>query len=204
MLDDSLLLHNIWVTLTEDPSATQPLENLSHEGVNCLELGHDGLLCQNNRVFVSNIGNLWLWVLKSRHDHPLAGHFSLTKTLELLHWDFTWPRLQEFVTDYVKTCNVCLRNKPCHHRPYGLLNQLPIPLCPWDSISMDFIEQLPESNSHTNILVTIDWLTKQVIFIPTSRMLSSPRLASLFISHVFAKHGIPSHVTSNCGAEFIS
>ena len=112
--------------------------------------------------------------------------------------------MREFVTDYVKTCNVCLRNKPRHHRPYGLLNQLPILLRPWDSISMDFIEQLPESNGHTDILVIVDQLTKQAIFIPTSRTLDSSGLASLFISHVFAKHGVPSHVTSGHGAEFTS
>jgi len=112
--------------------------------------------------------------------------------------------MREFVTDYVKTCNVCLRNKPRHHQPYGFLNQLPIPLRPWDSISMDFIEQLPESNGYTDILVIVDRLTKQAIFVPTSRTLDSPGLASLFISHVFSKHGVPSHVTSDRGAEFIS
>ena len=69
---------------------------------------------------------------------------------------------------------------------------------------MDFIEQLPESNGHTGILVIVDQLTKQAIFISTSRMLDSPGLASLFISHVFAKHGVLSHVTSNHGAKFIS
>ena len=35
-------------------------------------------------------------------------------------------------------------------------------------------------------------------------MLNSPGLAPLFISYVFAKHGVPSHVTSNHNAEFIS
>jgi len=69
---------------------------------------------------------------------------------------------------------------------------------------MDFIEQLPESNGHTDILVIVDQLTKQAIFIPTSRTLDSSGLASLFISHVFAKHGVPSHVTSGHGAEFTS
>ena len=130
MLDDDLLLHDIWVALTEDPSVTQTPKNPSCKGANSLELGHDGLLRHNNRVFVPDTGNLRLRILKSRHNHPLAGHFGLTKTLELLRQDFTWPRLWEFVTDYMKTCNVCLRNKPRHHRPYSLLNQLPISLRP--------------------------------------------------------------------------
>jgi len=60
MLNDDLLLHNIRVALTEDPSVIQPPENLSHKGVNSLELGHNGLLRHNNRVFVSDTGDLRL------------------------------------------------------------------------------------------------------------------------------------------------
>jgi len=97
-----------------------------------------------------------------------------------------------------------MKNKSCHYKPYSVLKQLPVPLCPWDSILMDFIEQLPESNGYTNILVIIDRLSKQVIFIPISKMLDSPTLASLFIFHVFAKHSLPSHIISDQGAKFIS
>ena len=34
--------------------------------------------------------------------------------------------------------------------------------------------------------------------------ISSPDLAKLFISQVFSKHGVPSHVTSDRGLEFVS
>ena len=69
---------------------------------------------------------------------------------------------------------------------------------------MDFIKKLPMSESSDTILVIIDRLTKQSIFILTINTITSPILAKLFILHVFSKHGIPSHVTSNCGKEFIS
>jgi len=97
-----------------------------------------------------------------------------------------------------------MKNKFCHYKPYSVLKQLPVPLYPWDSILMDFIEQLPKSNGYTNILVIIDRLSKQVIFIPTSKMLDSPTLASLSIFHVFAKYSLPSHITSDQDAKFIS
>jgi len=60
-----------------------------------------------------------------------------------------------------------MRNKAKQHRLYGLLKQLPIPSQPWDSILMDFIEQLPLSEGYTDILVIIDQMTKQATFIPT-------------------------------------
>ena len=69
---------------------------------------------------------------------------------------------------------------------------------------MDFIEKLPMSNSSDTILVIIDRLTKQSIFIPTVDTIMSPMLAKLFILHVFSKHGVPSHITSDCGTEFVS
>ena len=71
---------------------------------------------------------------------------------------------------------------------------------------MDFIEQLPPSsdNSYTAILVVVDHFTKQSIFIPTFNTITSAQLVELFVVHVFSKHGVPSHVTSDCGSEFVS
>ncbi len=69
---------------------------------------------------------------------------------------------------------------------------------------MDFIEQLPLSEGFTAILVIMDRLTKQSLFIPTHNMVDAPQLAQLFLTHVFLKHGAPGHVTSNCGTEFMS
>ena len=69
---------------------------------------------------------------------------------------------------------------------------------------MDFIEQLPTSDGYTSILVVIDRASKQAIFIPTHDTITSEQLADLFVLHVFSKHGIPSHVTSDRGSEFVS
>ena len=69
---------------------------------------------------------------------------------------------------------------------------------------MDFIEKLPKSSGYDTILVIVDRLTKQSIFIPTYDTITSAQLAQLFVTHVFSKHGIPSHVTSDRGSEFVS
>src|SRR5258708_26844430 len=68
---------------------------------------------------------------------------------------------------------------------------------------MDFIEQLPASEGFSAILVVIDRLTKQAIFIPSHGTVNAPQVAQLFLTHVFSKHGVLSHVTSDCGSEFI-
>jgi protoheme ferro-lyase len=69
---------------------------------------------------------------------------------------------------------------------------------------MDFIKQLPDSEGFTAILVVVDHFTKQGLFIPTHDTIISTQLAELFIIHVFSKHGVPSHVTSNQGSKFVS
>src|SRR5258708_10411509 len=69
---------------------------------------------------------------------------------------------------------------------------------------MDFIEQLLASEGHMAILVIVDCLTKQSLFIPTHNSINSPELAQLFLTHVFSKHSMPSHITSDWGSEFVS
>jgi len=105
---------------------------------------------------------------------------------------------------YVSQCVLCACNKPLCHRPYGLLQPLPIPERPWHSISMDFIKQLPPSNGYTAILVIIDRLSKESVFIPTTDSIMSVEVAEAFVTHVFTKHGIPLHISSNRGSEFTS
>ena len=69
---------------------------------------------------------------------------------------------------------------------------------------MDFIKKLLLSSRFDTILVIVDWLTKQTIFIPVHNTIMSVDLACLFVLHMFSKHGISSHVTSDRGSEFVS
>jgi len=97
-----------------------------------------------------------------------------------------------------------MQSKPQYHKPYKSLKQLPIPEQPWNSISIDFIEKLLSSSGFDTILVIVNWLTKQAIFISAHNTITFVDLTHLFILHVFSKHGISSHVTSNRSLEFVS
>ena len=69
---------------------------------------------------------------------------------------------------------------------------------------MDFIEKLLSFSRFDTILVIVNWLTKQAIFIPAHDTITSVDLVHLFILHVFSKHSVPSHITSDRGSEFVS
>ena len=68
----------------------------------------NGLLFRNNILYVPD-GPSRLQVLKYCHDNPMAGHFGINKTLELVSRNYWWPKLREFVQDYVHSCDVCSR-----------------------------------------------------------------------------------------------
>ena len=205
VMDEVQLFKDIKSAYPDDSLATQKLTEVNSGNPDSRwSINSDGLLCKDERIYVPDANDLRLRVLQYKHDHILAGHFGQNKTIALIRRQFVWPGLRTFVISFCKSCTNCARAKTPRHKPYGTLQQLPIPEQPWNSISMDFIEQLPESAGYTAILVIVDRLTKQTIFIPTYDTITSPQLAELFVLHVFSKHGVPSHVTSDRGSEFVS
>lgn len=75
-------------------------------------LGADGLLRLNDQIYILNHSDLRLQVLRYFHDHPLSGHFGQNQTLKLIRRQYTWPKVRDFVRDYVSSCTICSRNKP--------------------------------------------------------------------------------------------
>jgi len=69
---------------------------------------------------------------------------------------------------------------------------------------MNFIKKLLFSSGFNTILVIVDCILKQAIFIPTHNTITLVELAHLFIIYVFSKYSVLSYVTSDCSSEFIS
>jgi Integrase zinc binding domain len=70
-----------------------------------------GFIWINQWILVPESGDLQLRVLQSIHNHPVSGHFGVNKTLSVIQQEYTWPNIQEFVVDYVKSCTTCARSK---------------------------------------------------------------------------------------------
>ena len=164
----------------------------------------DGFLLCDNRIYVPPVKSVRLQLMRDLHDHPLAGHPGQAKTYASVRRRFFWPGMRRDTRTYVQSCVSCGRNKPRRHRPYGRLQPLPIPSRPWESVSIDFIEQLPDSDGYSAILVIVDRLSKQGVFCACNDKITAEEFAKLFLSQVFAKHGVPQHVTSDRGPEFVS
>ncbi|MBW0527460.1 hypothetical protein O181_067175 [Austropuccinia psidii MF-1] len=152
------------------------------------------LLLFKDWVVVPKDPTIQLSILQKHHDSPLAGHPGQEKTLKLVKQDIHWSGMNQFIKDYVSSCQQCSINKNIHHKKFGILKPLPIPKGPWICPSMDFITQLPLSKSFDSILVIVDQFSNTAVFIPTMSSITSPDLAHLFIKNIFSKHGLPSSI----------
>ncbi|SOV07548.1 uncharacterized protein UDID_19213 [Ustilago sp. UG-2017a] len=162
------------------------------------------LLTYQDLVCVPDVEDLRLLIVQDHHNSPSAGHPGRRKTLALVRRSFFWLGMSKFVHSFVDSCETCRCIKAVRHKPYGHLKSLLVPPHPWSSISMDLIEQLPPSSDFTAILIVVDRLTKMAIFVPTTNKLDAPKLAKLFLRHVYSKHGLPTSIVSDRGSEFTS
>ncbi|MBW0470146.1 hypothetical protein O181_009861 [Austropuccinia psidii MF-1] len=162
------------------------------------------LLLFKDRVVIPSNEELQLNILQKRHNSPFAGHPGQEKTLNLIKRDFYLAGMNQFIKDYVSSFQQCSRNKKINHKKFGLLKPLSIPSGPWNTLSMDFITQLPLSNNFDSILVVVDRFSKTAIFILAYGAITALDLAQIFISHVFSKHGLPVSIMSDRGSLFVS
>ena len=81
---------------------------------------------------------------------------------------------------FTKTCLICQQDKVERAKIAGLLEPLPVPARPWESVSLDFITHLPKVGEFEAILVIIDRFSKYATFIPTNKVCSAEMTAQLF------------------------
>ena len=146
------LLKDIAFSTEQDPVARQHLERLRQEQPDRANRGdapdepyeeREGILYLRSLVYVLDNEALKVRILQQAHDSMETGHPGQAKTLEIVQRNFTWPKLREFINEYINSCVPCQRSKSSHHSKYGLLLPLPVPRAPWLSLSMDYITDLP-------------------------------------------------------------
>jgi Integrase zinc binding domain len=156
-----------------------------------LTLRDDFWYCNTNRLVVPSL--LRPQVLHQCHNALSSAHFGITKTINQVARNFWWPSFRMDTHQYIRDCLSCAKNKPGQHKPYGLLSPLPVPERPWDSVSMDFITDLPKTpKGNDSILVMVDRFSKMVHFAPCAISCTAPQAADLCVQHVLRLHGCPS------------
>jgi len=126
----------------------------------------------------------------------------MEKTIEIIMRDLYWKGLTEWINDYVRSCDKCQHNKSPQYTRWGLLQPLEMPYVAWNSISTDFITQLPESQGYTQIIVLVDRFTKMADFIGLLTNATRKDVANIFLREVWKLHCVPMEIISDMDAKF--
>ena len=139
-------------------------------------------------------------IIQAYHDLPAYGHPGINRTKDLVSKYYWWPQLNQNVQDYVKGCADCQRNKVNTHQKKAPLSPITPKqeALPFQTIAMDFIVKLPESEGFDSILTITDHdCTKMLIAIPCRETINAEGVAELFLRQIFPRFGLPSKIISD-------
>jgi len=157
----------------------------------------DRVLRFRGKIYVPRNSDLRRRVVLLCHDTKVAGHPGRWKTLELVSRNYWWPQMSRYIRQYVSTCNLCLRTKPIRQAPVGELYPLWILDSRWDTLSVDFVVELPLSSRHDAVMTVVDLVSKRTYFIPTHTTVTVEEAARLFLHQVWKLHGLLKCIVSD-------
>ena len=146
-----------------------------------------------------------LQVIQENHDLPIAGHFGVEKTVELIGRNLWWSSIRSDVKKFVASCESCQHNKSSNQKSAELLQPLEMLTKNWQQISIDLIVVLPKTkDGYDAIVVFVDRLSKMVHFAAVKTTVTAPELAKVFFDTVFKLHGMPRVIVSDRDPKFTS
>lgn len=156
------------------------------------------------KLFIPTSSPLKQVLLEEFHSSTLGGQSGIHKTLGRLKENVYWEGMKADVTAFVNSCNIRRQTKHPNHKPYGLLQPLPIPNGVWEDISLDFIVGLPSFQGNTMVLVVVDRFSKAAHFGMLPTHLNAVKVADLFAKMVCKLHGMPKSIVSDRDPIFMS
>jgi hypothetical protein len=135
------------------------------------------------------------------HDHATARHSGHDKTIRKAKKLRQWQGMNKWIMEYVKGCTTCQQNKIMTHRMKMPLYQITMKegTLPFKQVAMDLIMGLPKHNGKDAILTIIDHRCLQAaVFLPCTTTIIGPRVAQLYMDHIYKWFGLLDKVISNC------
>ena len=139
------------------------------------------------------------------HDSPASGHRGCTRLYLRMREFFFWPGMSKDILKYVRGCHSCQTNNNSNQHTAGILKPLDIPHLPFESVSMDFIINLPKTKSgNTGIYVMVDRHSKLLSFHPMPPNFDAPFTAKIYFDVVVRRFGLPKSIISDRDSRFMS
>lgn len=139
-------------------------------------------------------------VCRAHHDHCLAGHGGIQRTIERVARLYTWRNMHADITAYVRGCSTCQRTKHDNSAPRGLM-AAELPEKPYMSLAVDFVGPLPHGNNcYQFAFLILDLFTKNLELYPLRRA-TAANAADCLIDFC-ARYGFPVSIRSDQGSQF--
>ena len=195
-------LDKIKVSAAYDTLYVKLMDQVKEGTVRRYWIEDDLLHFKGGRIIVPQGDGLRRKLLKEMHDTVYAGHPGVERMMALLSRNYFWPKMEDDIEAYVKSCLVCQLDKTERKKEAGLLQPLPIAEHPWASVSMDFISGFPRVDGKASIMVVVDRFSKYGICIAAPTLCSSEIAVELFYKHVVKNFGVPLDIVSDRDARF--
>ena len=138
------------------------------------------------------------FILREAHENPMeSSHTGPERLWQQLSQKFYWHRMKADILAFSTSCDVCQKTKFSNFNKFGFLIPNPIPSRPYQSVSMDFVVNLPWSNQSNAIFVVVDRLTKHASFIPTTTGLTAEEFGELYVKHIGCRFGLPESIITD-------
>ena len=103
----------------------------------------------------------------------------------------------------ISACPIFHKAKSQFHQ--DLYTPLPMPLKPWDDVSMHFIMALPGTQRGNDaIMVVVDKFSKMAHFILCYKTDDASYVADLYFKEIVSLHGVPKTIISDRDSKFLS
>lgn len=95
--------------------------------------------------------------------HEKFGHPGIQKMLNIISPNYYWSNMTHDITQFVKHCDTCQKNKKSHQKKFGLLQSMPATDQPFEYLAVDTVGGFNYYNSPKKYLhLIIDYATRYV------------------------------------------
>ena len=141
-------------------------------------------------------------VLYRFHNHKLAGHLGIKKTLMKMKKKFFWPKMTKSIKNHIRSCLTCAKMK-AHGGNRAPLQPIKPPKRVWSRLTVDVIGPLPRSRHGMVYILNMKDVTTRYEIAEALPDQTAATIARALIG-VFLEYGVPEQLITDNGPCFRS
>ncbi|CAF4200540.1 unnamed protein product [Rotaria sordida] len=141
-------------------------------------------------------------LLAAYHDHPLSGHFGVTRTWYALKNKYYWPRMKQTIISYIRSCDKCSQFNISRHKPPGHLQPIQPPHEIFQVLGMDWWGPTTTSLAGNRYILVITDRLSGYVFAKASPTNTAQDTARILMEDIILVHGPPDVLITDQGTHF--